>query len=255
MSIIAWFIIGHSSPIAEDRRIGWNIKRDGWAGFIARHVEPAITAGARRVILHNPGGALAGEPMQFAQFTHARRAGLDWIVRDLAAWQPIIARGVEVIAYMGALRPDWSRDFIGASTSEWLDLFSEAIKRLDEAGIRSIALDAAAFQPAGSWSHVAAELLRSLGWKVYIEARPKRGYSHWRDYPWMILQTTAEGYNNPECAPLNELTGERIILRNMGWVDRVDNVTDIKRLQALGWSVAMGFPSRDNYTVEELTWH
>ena len=176
-SVVSWMTIGGSTTVAADRGVGWNIKTEGWQGFVDKVIKPQLAWGAKRIALHNPFGTLANEPMQMDQYLHARDAKLNWLTQGFVeAWKPVTASGVEVIAYLGMMNGD--ADFAGTG---WKQRFLDSVRPALDAGM-SIALDSAAVTTAGSITHQAAQLLRQMGVEVYIEARPAAGYSHWFDY-------------------------------------------------------------------------
>jgi len=122
-----------------------------------------------------------------------------------------------------------------ASFRIFLDALHITMNLLNDAGIRSIALDSSSWQPAGSWSHTTLELLKSWGFRCYLEPWPRNTCTHWHNYPWMSLESGAHpGYDR---AALSDLTEERIVLFPQSDATSVANMhTRISH----GWTVCAG---------------
>jgi|GEM_PF-3247337 len=179
---IAWNNIGSSSSIVADRGVGWNIKAQGWTGFINTYLNPQLNWGAQRVLLHNPFGTAPGEGVfQADQAISAQQAGLTWLFNDfVSAWQPVIASGVEVIAYLGFMKNDDS--FTGLDDTAWWARFWQSMDYPIRAGM-NFAFDMSLDCGPGDREWAAIEALRALGRKVYGEPRPPEHATHWRASP------------------------------------------------------------------------
>lgn len=200
--VVSWLTIGGSTPDRSTRCVGWNIKRAGWRGFVKKVIDPQIAWGCRRFVLHNPFGAFPDEDMQFDQYIHASEAGLGWLCNGFVeAWRPVTQGGaggpIEVICYLGKLRedPDFQVLLDRGNHQLWLERAWDSMRPALDAGM-SIGLDSSA--PAGKDDPVfkLAELLTSLGVKVYIEARPPRANTHWFNYP-VICEESFWHRSNP----------------------------------------------------------
>lgn len=139
--LIAHWTIGNSSNVEQDRRIGWELKRLGWGGFVNSYVREAVDLGFTSFGLHNPFGTRANENMLASQAIAARNAGMAWLTDGfVTAWKPL-ASDHEVIAYMGSVKLDdsfktaWER-----GVQEWAGYVHDAFNLPIQAGM-SIALD------------------------------------------------------------------------------------------------------------------
>ncbi len=248
--IIAWYPIGNSSPDDKDRRIAWNIKKEGWQGFVDRWALPAMTGGFDVIQLHNPGGTKAKEEMMADQFISAKEAGLGWILDGFVdAWKPMTRR-IPVIAYMGMLpkNPRLQKLIDRKDRFGFLVNLAAAYRLPLEAGM-DIAFDALHNVSEGSWELSVYRLLTSLGVRTYVETAPSATDRALFDANFQIVNATLERTlknAEPWMAPLEQLSGERIILLN--------NLPDGKKWEAepdwvpqwmahwihQGWSVAVG---------------
>lgn len=195
--IVSFFLIGGSSTNIVDRRVAWNLRQIGWQGFVQTRIRPQLDAGVRRIQIHNPFGTLPEEPMQFDQFLHARDAGLDFLIDDFVkAWRPVVqgiyteGEPVEVIAYLGKLEddPDFAKLLDKGDTAGWLARAIISMSLPLEAGM-SIGFDAAAPASEQSPTHHLTQLVKSLGVRIYIEARPYQNTPHWFDENIIITDT------------------------------------------------------------------
>ena len=90
--------------------VGWNIKRDGWAGFIKNHVVPALdwcdASGVKTAVLvHHCFGQYA-DPMHIDGLDYAVAAGAKWLWQEFdnkTAWKSIAGR-VPLYAYVGGVQ-------------------------------------------------------------------------------------------------------------------------------------------------------
>lgn len=214
--IIAWYPIGNSSSDDKDRRIGWNIKKGGWAEFVRKNVEPAIALGFEAVQIHNPGGTLAGEEMQPDQFITAREAGLTWITKGFVeAWRPVTAR-VPVIAYLGKLPGNERLQGLlsRGDKSGFLRATADCYQLPLDAGME-IAFDALHDVKPNGWELQVFRLLTSMGVRTYVETAPNVVDVELYGANFQIVNTTLDRTllkGEPWMAPLEKLTGERIIL-------------------------------------------
>jgi hypothetical protein len=196
--LVSWFLIGGSSANTADRGVGWNIKTQGWAGFVQTHVQPQLAWGVKRIMLHNPFGIMPGEDYQADQAIEAQSQGLNWLTNSFAeAWAPITAQGIEVIAYMGAPMNDAS--FTGLSSTAWWSRFWASMDLPMQAGM-NIALDKSLAANPGTIDWDAVVAMRSQGHLVYGEPRPPESAMHWRTSP-LIAEDWMWDQSNPELHP------------------------------------------------------
>lgn len=225
--LIDWYLIGHSSPVTEDRRTDWNIKTEGWSGFVKKYIEPALSWGADAIMLHNPFGALPGIDMEFDQFQQAATAGLTWLTGGpigkgfVDAWKPITKQR-EVIAYLGK-HQGWtrfSRFLTYPMRGYWINRWYNAIRPILDAGM-SIGFDASSGLTEADPECRAIQLIKSLGVPCYIEARPSKFAKQWWNYPVVSIDTwwhrsDPAVYQDavPWAARNEDLTGEIMLLIN-----------------------------------------
>lgn len=211
--LIAVFLIGWSSNVVADRDVDWNIKSEGWSGFVNTHVKPALTWGVHRVELHNPFGALPNENMQFDQYLEAQAAGLTWLTDGFVdAWKPITSSGTEVICYLGDLEDD--TDFTSLSSDQWFERFWASAKPCLDAGM-SIGFDAVVLQGPNSIEYKGVQAVQAKGVKVYVESRPLLWTQNWWSYNiysinswWLRSNPALYEDAKPWAAPNSSLTGE-----------------------------------------------
>jgi len=196
--LMSFILIGGSSTVAADRRVAWNIQAEGWTGFVETYVQPQLDWGIRRIMLHNPFGNLPGEIFLADQAIHAREAGLNWLLDDfVAAWQPIVAQGVEVIAYMGT--PRNSPGFDGLEDQAWWDRVHDSFALPMAAGM-NIGLDMSLAINPGDREWTFIEELRTQGLDVYGEPRPPATSTHWTSGR-LFAEESIWQYTNPETNP------------------------------------------------------
>ena len=204
-------------------------------------VKPQIAWGVNRFILHNPFGTLSGQVFQADQMLEAQAAGLSWLTNDfVSAWQPIVASGVEVVAYIGSPVNDAS--FSGLSDANWSARFASSISLFRQAGM-SIAFDMSMGVLPGSRDWLAVQDLKAQGVKVYGEPRPSEGATHWLSEN-LIAEESEWAATNPELIPTTvgwkaknaQLTGEvvrvlfspaLVVSAQAQWI--VDNAKSILR--------------------------
>ncbi|HRK30309.1 MAG TPA: SdrD B-like domain-containing protein [Tepidisphaeraceae bacterium] len=200
--LVSFVQIGGSSTINADRRVGWNIKTAGWAGFVQTYIQPQVDWGIQRIILHNPFGTLQSEgDFRADQAILARESGLNWLLDGfVAAWSPIIAQGVEVVAYVGTPMNDPS--FNALNDTDWWERVWDSFDLPLSAGMK-IGLDKSLAANPGSRDWALVEAIRNQGSDVYGEPRPPMAAPHWRssslfaeDWVWIETrpETNAETY-------------------------------------------------------------
>lgn len=247
--IIAWYPIGNSSPDERERHIGWNIKKSGWQGFVDTWALPAISAGFDVIQIHNPGGTLAKEDMAPDQFLTAKEAGLSWVLNGFVeAWKPVTRR-LPVIAYLGALPKNKRLQGLLDRKDHFGFLVNvAACYRLPlEAGM-DIAFDAMHQVREGSWELAVYRMLTSMGVRTYVEPAPNVTDLPLYNANFQIVNTTLERTlknAEPWMAPLEQLSGERVILLNnlpegRTWDNEIEWVPQwIAHWIHQGWSVAV----------------
>ena len=217
--LVSWITIGGSGHDPSDRGVAWNIEAEGWTGFVETFVQPQLAWGAKRILLHNPFGTLVGEAMQADQAIEAQNAGLNWLLDDfVAAWQPITAQGIEVIAYLGMPRNDAS--FTGLSEQQWFDRLWQSLDLPLRAGM-NIGFDMSLQAAPGDRDWSAVEQLHQRGVRVYGEPRPAESSLHWRAMP-LVAEDHVWLETNPELYPEtrnwaakdSQITGEVVRLIN-----------------------------------------
>ncbi|MEM6503960.1 MAG: hypothetical protein AAF711_00690 [Planctomycetota bacterium] len=194
--LIAWWNIAHSSSNESDRRVGRSIESLGWQGFVDQQIKPAIDLGVRRVMLHNPFGALLRKDMQFDQYLHAKdgiegvHGPLPWLVEGFEnAWKAITSQGIELICYIGSLRndPDFDAD---DGVFDDFDRLSKSTAAIRRSGCRFIVMDATHAEPKDGLADQFAMWLEGKGIKVGCEPRPEFGMYHWAQRPTVCINDT-----------------------------------------------------------------
>lgn len=264
--IVAYHTIGHSSPDAADRRVGWNLKAEGWAGYVEQNVKPQITWGCQRFYLSNPFGALEPELMQFDQYLHAK-AGIEgvhpplpWLTEGFVeAWKPITDQGVEVICYLGSMQGD--PDFDDATPAGKLDRFNRSIQPALQAGM-AIGFDASVLYPDGSFYARAVELVKSTGVRVYVEARPGKVNVWTHDENVICINSTwlkddPALVPNTWAVPTDQLTGEIVRIvddRGTSWARHDWQLPQTRQILRDGHTAAapVGFFIEHGITREDL---
>jgi hypothetical protein len=248
MSIVSWHIIGGSSNDQARRQVGWTQffgrGLSNWPGFIKGIVMPAADkfreqGRTPRLVLGNPFGTLAAEPMQFDQWWHA--ANTPWL-RDgfTEAWLDWKRDNpdAEVICYLGTLDKDAS---FNLQADNWLYRFYMSIRPALDAGM-SIGWDASAVVPEDAPAGKAIQLIRSLGHTCYVEARPNQAYL--AGWPVIAIDTTFER-SDPDLYPdaegnlPNAKLGPVMLLIN--GTDPANRQDRIKQWAGMGYDLAV-FP-------------
>jgi|GEM_PF-3775005 len=193
--LVDWKTIGGSTNNAANRRIGWNIKSDGWSGFVAKHVAPLIPLGMKRTLLHNPFGTLASDGVfQFDQFVDAKAAGLNWLTDGFAeAFRPVTAAGIEVIGYLGSLPYDDEFSSIN-NVDDYMARVKQSIQPLIDAGM-SVAFDYIVSATSNDWAFQVVQSLRDSGVKVYAENRPPANAPYWHSHATIHVEDSFQQYD------------------------------------------------------------
>lgn len=224
---IAWFTIGGSTTY-EPYRKTWNenvpLPNSYWQDFQAPKVQGVLNRGYERIFLHNPFGhtpltefpsGCIEQGMQFDQYLEAKR-DTPWLVNGFVSmWKPIVASGVEVIAYVGSpdsdpavgTNGDCSQFELQSNPSAWFARAYQAIQPFLDSGM-SIGFDAAVATEANSYTYQFAEQLRSKGVRVYVEAIPNLSKAHWAKYPFLIDNDLWWFHTQSWAVPLSQLKGE-----------------------------------------------
>lgn len=193
--VVAFWLIGASSPRDVNRRVGHNIKQRGWKWFVSEKVVPQVQWGVRRVQIHNPFGHLGEEGMRLDQYLLAQEQGVTWLTDGFVeAWRPLTAgeltgEPVEVICYLGSpvIHDPFKRLYESGDIEAWQRLFDASIAPALEAGM-SIAFDTATGADADHPFYARACDLREQGVRVYLEGLPSRGRPHWAPFKFIIME-------------------------------------------------------------------
>lgn len=221
---ILWHNIGWSGNDPALRNVRRVTPAGGWAGYVA-----SLPAHTQRLILHNPYGAIEGEPMQFEQRRQAREAGLDWLAEgEAAAWRSLTRKGVEIIIYLGS--PSLLPDTRGDDWQTWLiRALAELAPALDSGC--SLAFDASHDLPADSHAYRLIRVLQLYGHRVYIEPLPLATHPHLHDLPAMARERwfEAHGGDSRFIAPDAELIE---LIAGEATPDQIKTATDAGRTPA-----------------------
>src|SRR5688500_14981308 len=224
--LVAWITIGGSNEDQSRRQVGWKLELWGWRGFIQRVVDPAVRhmrlKGFKpRIVVCNPFGTLEGEVMQFDQRLHAEagvkdvHAPLPWLYDGFEeAWSSYLKANpdVEAICYLGTLDgdPDFAPFEKPGDPEKWLARFWSSVRPALAAGM-AVGFDASANVKSESPAWAAMQLVRNLGTKVYVEARPTQ--RHLAGWPVIAIDTTYERTDPerfPEAAALGQLKNDQL---------------------------------------------
>ena len=225
--IIGYFGIASGSDTTR-RFVQFVEPKGGWQGFVNAQIKPLISQGIRRFLLWMPHGREANIRYQLIgntwratnlRFDAWRLAqqnpALNWFTTGFAeAFYPLTTSGVEIIAYVGTLHGAPEFDALPPGQAKWQAAMS--IAPLLDARC-SIALDTAVESKPGHYVYDLAQLLKSCGYKYYIEPTPFVDGQQWfssscvvSDDQWSAVINP--GNQNVLAAP-SKLTGE--IIR--GW--------------------------------------
>lgn len=204
----------------------------GWAGFVTDYITPMINRGFRRFLLWMPHGREAQARNQLIgntwvptnlRFDAWRLAqanpAYSWFSTGFAeAFYPLTTTGIEIIAYVGTLHGAPEYDILSPGQAKWEAAM--AIAPLLDARC-SIALDTAVASRPGHYVYDLAQMLKSCGYKYYIEPTPYVTGPHWFSSSCIVSDQQWSAVINPTnqyflAAPSN-LTGE--IIR--GWFSAV----------------------------------
>lgn len=198
--LVSVFLIGASSNVIEQRRVGWGIPQRGWSRFVDQYVQPQLDGGVNRFILMNPFGALPEEDMQFDQYPEALQLRYGLLTTGFVeAWKPVTASGAEVIGYIGSPYLDPTSAAFEAE-GDWEGFLAHAETSLAPflATNMSVGLDAAVSRDVDSYTFRLAERLRDRGTRVYVESRPKASKRHWGAYPLVAVDWVWERFEPSE---------------------------------------------------------
>jgi hypothetical protein len=235
---IAFVQIGYTSSNAAHRHVNDNLL-NGWKPWVLQSVDPIVDRGYTRIQLHNPFGT--GDYMELDQYLRAKEAGLNWLTDDFVeAFKPYTSKGIEIIAYIGLDKGDVT---FGTTTEQWFQRFWGSVQPMIDAGV-SIALDSACLQPEQSNLYAAAQMLRAMDVKVYIESRQMQSYPQWANFGVFSEESwwhDSDPETNPDAGswalPDDRITGEIIRwvhyppsgydFEDPGW--RIPQVQDVLR--------------------------
>lgn len=262
--VIQWETIGGATNDASKRRVGWDIDRNGWQGYVNGRVAQLRALGMRRILMHNPFGTLPGEDFQFDQYIHAQEMGLTWLTNGFVqAWKPVTDAGVEVICYIGKLAHDV--DFTSLTDlQQYMARVKRSLQPMIDAGC-SIGLDSIVGNDFDSREYMVAEMLRQSGVKVYNENRPPRDFTWWHNFGGVYYD---DGFLNsqPHVSPdlqwaaTNDLLKGEIlrytgnpppgsVYSTLGW-----RAPDVMRILADGHTAAtdIAFLRAEGYTLQRV---
>lgn len=232
--LLCFWIIGNSSPIDADRRVGWDIKTLGWRGFRQKRLDSVRAVNPTLPVwLHNPGGTLANENMQLTQFLQAQQAGLAWLTDGFAdAFKPFAQAG-ELVIYLGGEQDDVILNRY-KSRANRVKVVKDAIKPVLDCGA-SLAVDASALLPRDSVTFAEMDRLRQSGKPVYIEALRPWPSEHLKPFRACMTEQYANHRDRPTWN-VAESDVETVMLK----VDRALTEQDIADASARGYSLAGG---------------
>lgn len=255
--IVSWLTIGGSDNQrrSERRNVGWKFDEYGWSGWIERKILPQLEWFKAndlrpRFVLHNPFGILPGV-MQFDQYLEAKwgvkgeHGRLPWLYEDfISAWKPfkLANKNAEVVCYLGKIQDD--PQFTRSTPAQWINRFRACTHHALHSGM-SIGFDASSSIAEDSPEFQGIRLLRSLGVKCYVEARPKANCPHLFDMP-VVCDNKFWHRSNPEifadsarwAAKNSDLTGEIMRLSFGDWRRSDWQKADANAITADGHSVA-----------------
>jgi hypothetical protein len=125
--------------------VGWNIRRDGWAGFIAKHVEPAIAwceaSGIKPdILIHHAFGQYGSEDMHLDAWDYANGVA-PWLTNGFATkdgWLSVTKR-VDVFGYVGGV--DITPRLRNLPAAELIATIRRNLKPYKSAGFKGVFVD------------------------------------------------------------------------------------------------------------------
>ncbi len=126
--------------------IGWDLERDGWPGFIAKHVRPALlwcraSGVTPALLIHHPFGQYTQEPMHLDGWDYALAADANWLLNNfssLTGWQSV-TREVKVYGYVGGA--DLTPRLRDLPPAELRRMVMRNLRPLADAGFRGVYVD------------------------------------------------------------------------------------------------------------------
>ena len=125
--------------------VGWNIRRDGWAGFIAKCVEPAIAwceaSGIKPdILIHHAFGQFGSEDMHLDAWDYANGVA-PWLTNGFATkdgWLSVTKR-VDVFGYVGGV--DLTPRLRNLPPAELIATIRRNLKPYKAAGFKGVFVD------------------------------------------------------------------------------------------------------------------
>ncbi|HRK32486.1 MAG TPA: hypothetical protein PLD59_15585, partial [Tepidisphaeraceae bacterium] len=192
--LVEWKTIGGSTRVGANRQIGWNIKAEGWGGFVRKEITPVRSLGMKRLFLHNPFGTLPNQVMQFDQYLEAKASGLTWLTNGFVeAFRPLTDSGMEVIGYLGSLPHDAEFTRIN-KYEDYVDRVRQSIQPLVDAGM-SIAFDYVVSAKYDDWAFQVVQSLRDSGVKVYAESRAPAAATFWHSHATIHVESIFQEFD------------------------------------------------------------
>jgi hypothetical protein len=212
MRVIPYYNVAWSSRDPARRNVGCVTPARGWPGFV-ESIGP-LAGRFHRVWFHNPFGALAGEPMQFAQWSQAKKQGLSWLTEKFdTSVRRITDAGIEAVAYIGSPRLLVVRQ--GESFESWQKRAFAEMQPLMDAGC-SIGFDATYGGPEmgpRSYPFRLIQMLPQYRIKVYCEPWPLANSPHMFNQAFIMRESFyLDNRQHPKWVPANKLRGEVIRL-------------------------------------------
>lgn len=244
--LVAYYGIGSGSD-ASRRFVQFVTPAGGWKGFVKDHLEPVAAMGVRRFLLWMPhgreakirnqliGNNWAPTNLRYDAWRLARNsASYNWFTNGFAeAIYPIVNRGIEVIAYVGTLHGAPEFDALPAGQAKWEAI--KAIAPLLDARC-SLAFDTAIKSNPGHYVYDLIQMLKSGGYKCYIEPTPHVDGQHWFNTPCVVSDAQWSAVIQPGnqymLAAPSKLKGE--IIR--GWFNARPSIYSTQR-QWFNWTV------------------
>lgn len=142
--LVLWWQIANSGT--SPGSVGWGLEDDGWPGFIADRVEPAIswceaTGVTPTILIHSPFGAYYDENVRINTYDYANAYGLSFLTRDFASqrgWRSVTSR-VDCYVYTGGCDiTDYLRDL---PPIEQAKTIKRNLKPIQQAGFKGVYID------------------------------------------------------------------------------------------------------------------